>query len=233
MEYVAPLLQTFLWVCLVGGIIYRYHEAIDSILQALQNRIESGSGLKVGPVELQESLKPQNSEQQRKRVEQEVTQLINVETKSELAAKALDNSSTTLRSIYLQAEDLALRAIQSEYKTPLNRNLQAAPDFGFDGFFVHNGKGHIVEVKYSSLRFPPPLAKETVDRIFSRIKGYGWKNVRVILVIVHADESLDLVKEKDRLLKAIENYGDQVELKCYSMSKLGNQFGLQNNLNNN
>jgi hypothetical protein len=49
-----------------------------------------------------------------------------------------------LRAKYFQAEDLVLRAIQSEYGATVSRQVTAGADMGFDGAFVSNGRLNIV-----------------------------------------------------------------------------------------
>jgi len=131
-----------------------------------------------------------------------------------------------LRTSYFQAEDLALRAIQAEYNTPISRQLQAGRDMQFDGFFAKGGTAHIVEVKYSKRPYPTRQILQIVDKIFAGIGRYGWRNVKVIIAVVYGDSSIDLNQRKDDSSKTIEDYEVAVEIRCFSIEQLAQQFGV-------
>lgn len=71
MEHWAPLIQTLLWVVLIGSTIVWAREPLLGILKALQKRIESGSNIKAGPFSI-EDLKPQTPEQQAEKIQTEL-----------------------------------------------------------------------------------------------------------------------------------------------------------------
>jgi len=52
MEHISSLIQTVLWVGLIGGIVWRFNKPIYELLSALYSRIEAGSTIKAGPFEL-------------------------------------------------------------------------------------------------------------------------------------------------------------------------------------
>jgi hypothetical protein len=143
MDHVAPLVQTILWVGFLGLIFWYYHEIVGKLLAALHKRIEAGGAVKIGGIELTE-LQPQDTEQQKQKLEAEVKQ-----------ASAADEPTGVNPSIqpppaqgpisptrYLRAEDLALRAIQAQYGVPVSRQLRAG-DLEFDGFFVVEGTAQL------------------------------------------------------------------------------------------
>jgi hypothetical protein len=228
MKDLAPLIQTVLWVGLIGGIVWRYSKQIHALLEAIQKRIESGSGIKAGPFEIAALLQPQNPEQQKKNIIQEISEATEVESSVTMPPISPSTfvSRDDLRTRYFQAEDLALRAIQAEYNIPISRQLQAGRDMQFDGFFAKGGTAHIVEVKYSQRPYPTNQILQIVDRIFAGIGRYGWRNVKVIIAVVYGDSSIDLNQEKGRLLKAIEDYKVAVEIRCFSIEQLAQQFGV-------
>ena len=228
MKDLAPLIQTVLWVGLIGGIVWRYHKKIHSLLEAIQKRIESGSGIKAGPFEIAAGLQPQNPEQQKKNITQEISEATEGEPSEAMpiVSPSAYAPRDDLRTSYLQAEDLALRAIQAEYNIPISRQLQAGRDMQFDGFFAKGGTAHIVEVKYSRRPYPTRQIQQIVEKIFAGIGRYGWRNVKVIIAIVYGDSSIDLNQEKGRLLKAVEDYEGAMEIRCFSFEQLAQQFGV-------
>jgi hypothetical protein len=223
MKDLAPLIQTVLWVVLIGGIVWRYHKQIHALLEAIHKRIDSGSGIKAGPFEIAGMLQPQNPEQQREKIIKEISEATNVESMPTLSPPKVEPKND-LRTKYFQAEDLALRAIQAEFNIPINRQLQVGRDMQFDGFFAKEGTAHIIEVKYTQRPYPKSQFLQVVNKIFAGIGRYGWRNVKVIIVLVYGDNSIDLNQEKERLINTIED--NNVEIRCFSFEKLAHQFGV-------
>ena len=53
----APLFQTFLWVAVLTAFVLLFRSQISGVAGAVRRRVESGSSLKAGPVELGEDLR--------------------------------------------------------------------------------------------------------------------------------------------------------------------------------
>jgi hypothetical protein len=236
-EHVAPLLETALWVGLIGFIFWKYGRHVDSILDAIRSRIEAGDSIKIASFEL----RPQDPQQQQNNLDKEVAEILDGVSENDgqkSAGAAVDTSPSSnvrsglksaIRSKYIYAEDLALRQIQSEYGVPISRQLQMGSDLQFDGFFAREGKGHAVEVKYTvRTNFSMSLMGQVIDKFFSRIGRYGWKNVTLILAVVYDNESVNLVEERERILRNLSSNPrrDQIEVRCYTLSQLANNFGI-------
>jgi hypothetical protein len=71
MEHWAPLIQTFLWVGLIGGIVIWANKPLLGILTALHKRIEGGSDITAGPFSVKD-LKPQPPDQQMQKAKAEI-----------------------------------------------------------------------------------------------------------------------------------------------------------------
>jgi hypothetical protein len=71
MEHWGPLLQTVLWVGLIGGTIIWANKPLHGILAALQKRIAGGSDITAGPFSIKD-LKPQLPEQQVEKAKAEI-----------------------------------------------------------------------------------------------------------------------------------------------------------------
>ena len=152
MQYIAPLLQTLLWVGLVAGIVIRFHKPIHGLLSALQRRIEAGSTIEAGPFKLGSDVKPTPPAQQRARSETELAQIVNEQLFEPVPpgtpALAAPAEQTKLRNRFFQAEELAMRAIQTEFNAPINRQISIGNGLEADGAFVRNDELHLVEVKF-------------------------------------------------------------------------------------
>jgi hypothetical protein len=212
------LIQTFLWVGLIGIIFYRYHEQIQALLEAVQKRIQSGSGIKAGMFEIQ----PQAPEQQKRKFDQEIREATG---RNSSTSEESPEASAHFRARYFQAEDLALRAIQSEYGVAINRQVRLG-QFMLDGLFAKDGTGHIVEIKFRKRPSSADEIREIADRIFAATNRFQWRNIRIIIALVYDSDSIDLDKEEERLIKAVEAFGGYVDLRCYSLKQLEQQFGI-------
>ncbi len=231
MEHIAPLLQTVLWVCLLGVALWRFHEPIHGLLVALQKRIESGSNIKAGPFELTEQLKPQAPSKQKEKAAIELAEVLQEQQPEQLLPlfESISQRAAAVQAKYFQAEDLVLRAIQAEYGATVSRQVTAGADMGFDGAFVSNGRLNIVEVKYLS-RPSSNLSKmlQSVDRIAASVSRYGWRNVQIILAVV-VENADDVTKVNTRLQELIDHKQESVAVvvRCYTFAELQQKFGVQ------
>ena len=222
-KVIAPLIQTLLWVGLIGGIVWRYHNIINGILLAVKKRIEDGSNIKAGFIEISEQLKPQGTEQQKEKIKSEIQDLSSQEPeKPDLPSKNV----STLKARYFQAEDLALRAIQGKFGVKINRQVTAGKDFGFDGVFTNNGTLYVVEVKYTHHKPSVNIFRKTIEQISNAISRYNWKNVHILLAIVVEDpkdkEIFDIEMERIGL-----NCPFPLEIIIYDIESLEKAFGIE------
>lgn len=227
MESIISLLQTLLWVGLIAAITFRYHKIIENLLTSLHQRIDSGSGIKAGPFEIKEILKPQDAAEQAQTIQEEVAQIVQAEqSEAQRTHEPIANHKDDLRSQYLRAEDLALRKIQSEFGEFVSRQMQLSSGLRIDGAFVKDNTLNIVEIKYARRRLSRMLATQAVDRILSRIKTQGWKRVHIVLVVVYENAEIDLRAEELRLSDAVSREDFLVLVKCFLLSELEKEFGL-------
>lgn len=227
MEYIAPLIQTVLWVGLITGIVWRFHSPIHGLLSALQKRVEGGSTLKAGPFELIEQLRPQEPEKQKQKVEAELMEALPIASDTSPSPPTPPSivEGRSRQATYFQAEDLALRAIQAEYGQPISRQLTAGSDVGFDGAFTVNGRLNIVEVKYVRDVKTIPRLRSSLERIVGAIEKYNWRNVQLILVVVFEREE-DVPNGDSLLLKTVKAFEFPVSVRSFSLSELKRRFGL-------
>lgn len=229
MEHLAPLVQTILWVGLLGVVLWRFHEPIHGLLVALQKRVEGGSNIKAGPFEITEQLRPQDPSKQKEKAAIELEEALQGQLVTEPPPAIPVSGSqraATLQAKYFQAEDLVLRAIQAEYGATVSRQVTAGADMGFDGVFVSNGRLNIVEVKYLS-----DSAKSTaklrlsVDHLASAISRYGWRNAQIILAVVLENPD-EVPRASERLQELMNQSSVPLVIRCYSFAELQQKFGV-------
>lgn len=165
-------------------------------------------------------LRPLTPEDQRRRLEREVSEIVEDKAGSTLQDTPL------LRSRVAQAVDLALRAIQVDYNVPVQRQLRYGPNLRFDGFFVKGSSEYMVEVKYCRPRTNPVWLTESAQSLSAEITHYGWRNVRIVLAVVFDEPNVDLAAEKRRILDSLEIINAKIELVCNNFETLADRFGI-------
>jgi hypothetical protein len=225
MEHIAPLIQTVLWVALIAGIVWRFHAPIYGLLVALQKRIEAGSNVKAGPFEISDQLKPQDPNAQKEKATAEAQDALDAQSQAVPVAKSLVGPLTQIRARYFQAEDLALRAIQTEYGSPIKRQVTAGRDSGFDGVFITDGRTNVIEVKYITNQGQNQKLKQTIQRLTSTIQQYGWPNAQIILALVYEREE-DVKHARELFSVAFAQNEVPVVVRVFTMPQLNAQFGV-------
>lgn len=223
MEHIAPLIQTVLWIGLVAGIIWRFNKPLYALLVSLQKRVESGSTIKAGPFEISQQLRPQDPMSQREKVEAEIRELL--EVGPYFPPDTPSKSTKSIQSRYFQAEDLALRAVQTEYGVTISRQVTAGADRGFDGAFTLGGQLHLVEVKYSFHIITEQVIRASIERMVSSFERYGWRNVQFILVLVY-EKPGGIVLDEEKLAEISRSYSGPIEIRKYHFGDLEREFGI-------
>jgi hypothetical protein len=226
---ILSFLQTFLWIILIGVVLYLYHNQLKKILDAIINRIEKGSNVKVGPLELSEALEPQNSFDQKVKLDTEVNEARNIngfEVMENTRSQGLIISENDIRLRILQAEDLALRAIQDEFGISISRQLKFNKDMGIDGFFAQNGTGIMIEVKYYLNKMTKMIIQNTLENVFNKIQCYHWKNIKVLFVVVYDNKSIESKPEEDRIKKILDKYTEKLIIRVFKIDELANRYNI-------
>ncbi len=210
---------------LISAVLLRYHKSIEHLINSLRARIDSGASLKVGPVELAELARPLAPEQQSKKLDEEIAQIAE-SNPQERPGEIKVPTTESVRTLYLRAEDLALREIQFEYQAPINRQIQLGRNLEFDGVFAKGGTLHVIEVKYTRDPILTAIVEQTIDRLISRIRARGWRNVRIIFTVVYDQPTADLEKERTRINAIVAGRDLDVDVRCYRLDELAKKFGL-------
>ena len=143
MENTTPIIVNAMWVGLILYAVNKYEHQFKAVLNALVLRIESGSEVKVGPVQVGPLVRPQTAAEQLQKLGEEIAEPspdgAPIET-TELPAERI--SST------VEAEDLAFRALQSELGEVIHRNVKVN-DVPVDGVVATtDGRIYVYEVKH-------------------------------------------------------------------------------------
>ena len=126
---------------------------------------------------------------------------------------------------YLQAEDLALRAVQAEYDVNVSRHVTGGADSGFDGAFAVGGRFHVIEVKYSFHTIDKHSVRNALARVVASIKGYGWRNVQIIMVLVYEEGQPPNLTEVD-FSRMAEDFDVPIVFRRYSFGELKRLLGV-------
>ena len=214
-----PLGQTLLWTFLIVGLVIWFNLPLRKVLDAIQRRIDAGSAVKAGWFELSE-LKPLSPEQQREKTKQEVADVI--ENRGSSLTPALPGENVA--AMYLQSEDLALRAVQTEFDVPVVRQVEGAGAAKFDAAFVKDGRLHVVEVKTYTKQLGFERLRVSIARIAEATKATGGPRSRLIVAIVHTGpEGESEIKAKVR--EVLANLALEIDVRVYSLAYLKQEFG--------
>ena len=229
MQYIAPLFETLLWVILVAGIVFGFRRPIHGLLSAFQSRIEAGSTLEAGPFKLGD-VKPTPPAQQRERSEAELAQIVHEQLTEPAAvgvtALPAPAEPTNLRSRFFQAEELALRAVQTEFNAPINRQVSIGTGLQADGAFVQNDELHLVEVKFI---VRPKNARSTIERTLAHYqRAFGATRRRTVVVVLALVYQYDTDVTRSTLeFQEIANATElRVEVRGFSLKQLQVTYGL-------
>ncbi len=226
MQEIWPFLQTVLWVGLIGGIAIRFHNPIYDILVSLKNRIDAGGSFKAGPFELSGQVTPLSIEEQAKRISQEINNMLKgdstVHGSAEIAA------TPEFRMTYFQAEDLALRAIQAEYRHPIQREVELFNGLHVDGLLKIGRSPYAIEVKF--LPHPtkaPEILRNTLAAFEKKLRDNHIFGLHLIIALVFPTEesankfASDVYKEAEFSFITVP-----LDIRCYALPDLQKRFGL-------
>lgn len=218
-----PLLQTILWVAPIGYILWRYHAQLDSIFTALNKRISSGSGVKVGVLGMTVDVEAQSAQQQLEKIQEEVGQIDPQQEAANTPGPHPVGAPTPekrLASEAFVAEDLALREMAEVFSTAITRQVRIGSDV-FDGFFKYDGIPYFFEVKIANRVFNTFRLRhylEGLDKtLFAQMYGIDAK---LTYIVVYRDKEADLIIEQKRLSKAASKWKSNVTVRCYHLTQL-------------
>jgi hypothetical protein len=262
LEHWGPLLQTVLWVLLITVILWRYHDPIHGILTALQKRIESGSTVKIGQIEL---IQPQTAQQQTEKLTTEVVEAIQaeqvgyaaedapeyvVEPNPLLAAPRQESSLTAIRRqieltndsavqdrlrkderalltrLATEAENLAIKKLQTNVRVPINRNVNVGEYFPADGAYIENGRVTAIEVRFISVaKTAAYQIRRAFEALQTRMSRSKVSNLDIILALV-VEREADMIALIAATNSNPRSQPYNVRIETFSLESLRKDFGI-------
>lgn len=220
MEILAEILPTLLWVLLIAGVVWRFNSPIHSLLSAIAKRLEAGAAIKLGRFEIGELTTPQLPEEQKARLQAEVQEII-----SSSPGEIQVDTKASLQSMYIQAEDFALRAIQAEYGASVQRQVSLGNGVNVDGVIQNNNDIAVIEVKYTIYK----ISLDVVKNAIVQLQGYRdsvpkIRGAKFILALVYdqAEPGISEVVIREQAHKA----DIDLDIKLYSFRELASRFGV-------
>jgi len=129
---------------------------------------------------------------------------------------------------YMQAEDLAIRALQAEYKVNFIRNVSAGPGLEFDAVFTFDETIYVVEVKYVRSEITHRHINSTIEASFklrSEKAKNKWSKVRMLLVFV-LDEGVPVDSLDGHMTSLLSSSAVEVTTRFFSLAELRQRFGV-------
>jgi hypothetical protein len=228
-DYV-PFFQTLLWIILIVWLIQKFRTELGAIVQAVKKRIEDGAGLKAGPIELAELIRPQSSAEQAARLENEISESVESDAEGDEDDSSGESSDSSgieyTRNRYILAEDLVLRKLQEEYGSLVNRQVTNGAEASFDGFFVKDNHPYGVEVKYVRGGLMTPQFLAITEGIHRRIRAVGWRKFTLLFVVVTDDETPPPDHQLEFFRARLEELPGTTVLRVFRFRDLADEFGI-------
>jgi len=228
-----PLMQSLVWpgFLLIIGLIYR--KQISACITALLKRIEGGSRLKLGPVEVGA---PTPREQARK-LQEEVAESRRDEVKDGKTKEPPDSRSIVV------AEDLVMKKLTGDLGVDIRREVRTkGPNpFIFDGATQFERKFIGIETKYirnkGSLDAIVKSSLDSINACYMSLSKDSRELFTILFVVVldkdyplDSDDTLDredITRDvTERLSDTINSYEFPVELRVYPILELEEEFGM-------
>ncbi len=230
MSALIPLFQTLLWVGLIVWLIFRYNAQVAAILNSIQDRIAKGSSVKAGQFELGQDVRPQDAQEQKKRLEEEIQQLAEPAPEPQLlpSTEEARTSRQDLQKRYLLAEDLVMRELQIEFGTPVNRQVRLG-GIDLDGIFAKEGAGYGIEVKYVRKRVALDRLLDSLSRLQTSLQRLGWRRFTLILALVCESDDPISPSEIEGIQSRLSQLAVPVVVRVYTLQSLADKFGIDLN----
>lgn len=218
-EHLYSFLSTLAWVILIFIVVAYFRKQIRSFLVNVNKRLAAGASIKTPWFEL-EGVSSQTVAEQTQKLQAEVEE---VAQQGQPAFAGVAFGIEGLKTLYLTAEDLALREIQAEFRAPLSRQITTGGQ-NFDGVFAVGEIAYLIEVKLVRNAKSEAVATRSANQLVSAISRIGWKNARGLLAIVYDAPDIDLQFEQQKLRSAARDMPIVIEVRAYALSQLAEKY---------
>jgi hypothetical protein len=167
--------------------------------------------------------------EQKERLEREIQEIETIEKGGDPAAASDVAGSSVIpnnfRASWMLALELAIREVENEHQTPIQRQVAYAGQHQVDGVFLKGGVVNIVEVKLSGPSWisAARLAVEYIDNIAKTTQPAP----RFTLAIVVRDLRRDrLERDMDRLRELLGSKQYRTDIRVYDFDQLKMKYGI-------
>lgn len=227
-----PLMQTLVWPVFLVILCLLFRRQVEACIVAIRKRIEEGSSIKAGPIEIG----PATPKEQAEKLEQEIAESSpapQTDETSEPTSSSRIASARDFRASYMLAEELVIKKLSADLSLKVQREVRTSGPirFIFDGVAIVDQKFIGIEVKYlrnrSALRM---MAERSLDRIntyYTTLAEDARKHFSIILAVVIDKDYEGTTEDVGRSLNRLkEQYTFPLHLTAYRMSDLEQEFGI-------
>ena len=130
------------------------------------------------------------------------------------------------RHVYVLAEELAFREIESEFGVSVHRQVAVGRDLGFDGIFLQQGKPMVIEIKYTKrIEHMKAVWRKELGRFAGIAKSMKPEPSFLFVVVA---EGLSGEKTNffiNELMKIAEDVNLPVGIRFYDFDELKEKYG--------
>lgn len=232
LDHLYDLIAASFWPLLIALLVFIYRGYVRKFLAALVMRVENGASLKAGIFEIG-PVNSQSAAEQAAKLDAEAKQAI--EQDGEVVAhhgaqwerfspQYSQTSVDALKLMYVIAEDLSLREIQSEFKSPVVRNVRVGEQ-EFDGYMAVADAPYFIEAKVFRRRVKRETAYRIADRFSTSLRLVRGRATRGILAVVYAgDEDIDLLGERQKWQTATRAAAVPIEVRTFRLKDLSEKY---------
>jgi hypothetical protein len=147
----------------------------------------------------------------------------------DLLTRLSQPENTLLRSDYLLAEELALREIESEFKSTIRRNVALGSDnYGFDGVLCENNKYLFIEIKIIR-RIKTRLLTDILKETIARVRKNNVPSSLLICFVTIGGETRIPQQQLDNLAQFALSINVEVVFRVFCLEDLIKKYGAANN----
>jgi hypothetical protein len=171
--------------------------------------------------------------EQKKRLEKEIRE-VEAETTTEKNGKTLAVemegkgiiSELGLRHAWVLAEEFAFREIESEFGVPVQRQVAAGPDYGFDGIFFYKGKLTVLEIKYTRRPHWRQMLESAMEHLRRAADTVKLAHAFILAIVVDGVPQERREAEIERARDVLKSSSLAIELRVYEFSELKKKYGV-------
>lgn len=130
------------------------------------------------------------------------------------------------RHVYVLAEELAFREIESEFGVSVHRQVAVGRDHGYDGIFLQHGKPMVIEIKYTKrIEHVKAIWRKELGRFSGIAQSMKPEPSFLFVVVAEGLNGEQTNVNISELMKMAEDVNLPVGIRFYDFDELKEKYG--------